>query len=484
VSQNKKSLKSEILTTKEKRTQRMSLDGKVFAITGTLSTPRSNLIKWIEERGGVFSQSVTKKVTHLIVSDPNITSTKIQKARKDGTAVISEDQLRAMDDGREIVPIVLPPKAPKKVQTSLTSSTSSESGEKKRLSGMTIALTGRLSKSKEEYAAIIAQNGGIFSPTVTKKVTHVIAKDADAASDKLDKARKNGIKVVEESFLDGLTGTVATIGKIQKTGKEAPPAVLLAKKFDPEKTDPNGWWVSEKLDGVRSYWNGKRFLSRLGNEFFPPPWYCEALPKDHCLDGELFVGRKKFRETVSIVKSHEASNRWKDVTFMVFDIPSSGDKPFEERMQMLQEICSDLPYVKIVEQIKFDKNQGPSMNDLLKEVETLGAEGLMLRQPGSKYIGKRSDTLLKIKSFTDEEAKVIGYATEGKGRHKGTTGSLQVVNRAGVKFKVGSGLTDSDRANPPPIGSIITFRYQELSDTSGKPRFPTFVGLAIDKEFP
>jgi DNA ligase-1 len=107
----------------------------------------------------------------------------------------------------------------------------------------------------------------------------------------------------------------------------------------------------------------------------------------------------------------------------------------------------------------------------------------MLRAASSKYVGVRSKTLLKVKSFFDAEAKVTGYKTEGRGRLKGATGSLHCVTRAGVAFDCGSGLTDEDRRHPPPIGSIITFKYQELS-SSGRPRFPTYVGLAIDKTFP
>jgi len=98
--------------------------------------------------------------------------------------------------------------------------------------------------------------------------------------------------------------------------------------------------------------------------------------------------------------------------------------------------------------------------------------------------GKRSDTLLKIKSFHDDEAKVIGYATKGKGRLAGMTGSLRLEDRKGIQFDCGSGLDDKTRKNPPPIGSIVTFRYQEKSQKSGRPRFPIYVGLAIDKKFP
>ena len=193
------------------------------------------------------------------------------------------------------------------------------------------------------------------------------------------------------------------------------------------------------------------------------------------------MGRRMFQETISIVRSQDQSDRWKNITFMVFDVPSEGNKPFEARIEVMKQLCQGRPYTKFVEQriIKSKDN----IEIMLEEIEAIGGEGLMLRAPKSKYVGSRSNTLLKVKSFKDDEAKIIGYATEGKGRLKGMTGSLLVVNRDGKNFKVGSGLTDILRKNPPPIGAIITYKYQELTN-AGKPRFPTYVGIAIDKEFP
>jgi DNA ligase-1 len=115
----------------------------------------------------------------------------------------------------------------------------------------------------------------------------------------------------------------------------------------------------------------------------------------------------------------------------------------------------------------------------------MGAEGLMVRDPVSKYECKRSKNILKCKTFFDHEAEVIGHEN-GKGRLEHMTGKLIVkvhgdldlkhrgFIRNGTTFKVGSGMTDSQRQNPPKIGSFITFRFHDLTST-GKPRFPTFV---------
>ena len=50
------------------------------------------------------------------------------------------------------------------------------------------------------------------------------------------------------------------------------PPLLLAESWSPE-TNPSGWWLSEKLDGVRAYWDGTQFLSRNGNRYVAPEWF-------------------------------------------------------------------------------------------------------------------------------------------------------------------------------------------------------------------
>lgn len=42
-------------------------------------------------------------------------------------------------------------------------------------------------------------------------------------------------------------------------------SVMLAERWT-EDVDPTGYWMSEKLDGVRAYWNGSNFYSRQGFE--------------------------------------------------------------------------------------------------------------------------------------------------------------------------------------------------------------------------
>ncbi|MDP3153144.1 MAG: DNA ligase [Archangium sp.] len=258
---------------------------------------------------------------------------------------------------------------------------------------------------------------------------------------------------------------------------EGPP-VLLAHKWEND-VDLTGWWLSEKLDGVRAYWDGERFISRLGNEFFAPKWFTAALPKSP-LDGELFGGRKQFQRTVGIVKRQDASDLWKELQYVVFDAPSHGGV-FEERVAFIEATLTTLDVKWLVAHKHELCNGTEHLRAELARVEGLGGEGLMVRQPRSRYEAGRSNTLLKVKSFHDTEARVLGHVA-GLGRHKGRLGALLVELPDGTQFNVGTGFSDVERENPPKVGSIITFRYQELSN-SGTPRFPSYIGERIDGTF-
>ncbi|XP_006820400.1 uncharacterized protein LOC100366927 isoform X2 [Saccoglossus kowalevskii] len=256
--------------------------------------------------------------------------------------------------------------------------------------------------------------------------------------------------------------------------------LLLAHKWT-DSVDPKGWWMSEKLDGVRAWWDGRKFRSRLGNTFYAPGWFTKDYPTDMELDGELFGGRGMFQATVSIVKSSDTDERWKKVVFHVFDAPNVKDT-FEKRMEALEDYFSanTVTTVKVVDQTKCKNKE--HLQEELKRINGAGGEGVMIRQPKSKYENCRSKTLLKLKTFHDAEARVVGYK-EGKGMNQGRVGALRVQMANGKEFSVGSGLTDAQRRKPPKKGTIIVYKFQEYSN-SGTPRFPTFVGEAADKTEP
>ena len=99
----------------------------------------------------------------------------------------------------------------------------------------------------------------------------------------------------------------------------------------------------------------------------------------------------------------------------------------------------------------------------------------MLRRPQSLYTVGRTHDLLKVKTFDDMEAIVVGHVP-GKGKHEGRLGSLLVELPKGIRFAIGTGFSDKERENPPPVGSEITFKYQGFHK-SGIPRFASFLRI-------
>jgi DNA ligase-1 len=259
-----------------------------------------------------------------------------------------------------------------------------------------------------------------------------------------------------------------------KAEKESP-HLLLANVWDPS-IDPTGWWMSEKYDGLRGYWDGRQLWSRKGKLIHAPDYFLAELPRDIALDGELWIGRGQFEETTSTVLSETPDARWKSVHFMVFDAPQAKGT-FEERMQFLQ---ATLPkrnrFAKVVAQVRCKGTV-----QLLVErdrIVGLGGEGLMLRQPESEYEPARSPTLLKVKLYDDAEATVVAHQL-GEGKFAGKLGSLRVRTDDGKEFSIGSGFTDAQRESPPSVGTVITYRFRGLT-AKGLPRFPSYLRVRRD----
>ena len=257
--------------------------------------------------------------------------------------------------------------------------------------------------------------------------------------------------------------------------EKSSPALLLANVWNPS-IDPTGWWVSEKYDGLRGFWDGRKLWSRKGNAIQAPADFLKELPADVALDGELWMGRGQFEEAISTVLSQTPDERWKKVRFMVFDAPQAKGT-FEERLRFLQ---ATLPagnqFVKPVPQVRC-KGTAHLLAERDRIVQ-LGGEGLMLRKPESAYEAGRSPTLLKVKTHDDAEATVIAHLS-GKGKFTDKLGSLRVRAADGREFSVGTGFTDAQRAAPPPVGAVITYRYRGLTD-KGLPRFPSFLRVRTD----
>lgn len=288
----------------------------------------------------------------------------------------------------------------------------------------------------------------------------------------------------------------------------------LAHTLNPKKHSVAGFFMSEKLDGMRAYWDGgiSRGLpidqvpwantakldrlkdpvvatglwSRYGIAIRAPEFWLDALPKVP-LDGELYLGRKKFQQLVSITKAFASGDRWEAVQYKVFDAPpdeivfADGEinndrykKKFKDiaswlrgrgrtnpwmpanigfttRYRSLQSLIKDgNDIVQLHEQelLPFNMNEAfGRINCRLADICEADGEGVMIKNPSAYYSCERSYALLKHKPFEDAEGTVVGY-TWGRETDKGSKllglmGALILKINTGT-FKV-SGFTDDER---------------------------------------
>lgn len=279
--------------------------------------------------------------------------------------------------------------------------------------------------------------------------------------------------------------------------------------------------MSEKLDGVRALWNGKQLLTRNGRVIKAPACFTKHFPP-FALDGELWIGRGEFEKALALVQkdcthcpcggdrealdSSREDSSWGRARYYVFDVPMCGaleskaPKPQDqahkaskqaaqgakgahctlfERLKVLESYLASAPTMPISlikhEPISSEKQ----LFKRLQELSEQGAEGLVLRKVAAPYERTRSPNALKLKTYSDAECKVVAH-NAGKGKYAGKLGSLtceQETTTKGVaglmRFKIGSGFSDTERQSPPPLGSIITYKFYGTTK-NGFPRFAVF----------
>ncbi len=256
------------------------------------------------------------------------------------------------------------------------------------------------------------------------------------------------------------------IGVMACSLNAAPLNLMLLSQYKDQPIE--GWVMSEKLDGVRGYWDGKQLLSRQGNPLAPPDYFVAQFPP-FALDGELFSERGKFEEIVATVKSAQPKG-WYKLKLYVFDVPNAEGDLFE-RLAVLDRYLAEnpSPYLAIIPQIPVQNKA--HLTQFFEQIQQQGGEGVVVRNPKSPYIHGRSAQILKLKTVLDEECTVVAHHS-GKGKFAGKLGAISCENHRG-RFRIGSGFDLATRNNPPPIGSQISYKYRGLTE-SGKPRFATY----------
>ncbi len=245
------------------------------------------------------------------------------------------------------------------------------------------------------------------------------------------------------------------------------PKILLLKVY--KEQNITGWVMSEKLDGIRAYWDGKHLISRSGKIIHAPKWFTKNYPP-FPIDGELWSKRGDFENISSIVRDKTPSDKWREITHNIFEVPYAKGGLFE-RLAKVKPYAGK--YIKIIKQIPIKNKK--QMQDFLHLVEAKGGEGIVVRDPNTPYINRRTSKALKVKSFKDTECKVVKLLN-GKGKYANMLGSIKCQLPNGTIFKIGSGFSNKERKNPPKVGDIVTFKYKEMTKY-GKPRFPVFLRI-------
>ena len=253
---------------------------------------------------------------------------------------------------------------------------------------------------------------------------------------------------------------------LMMAARAAAPDLILAGEYSGQ--DVRGWAMSEKLDGVRAYWDGHQLISRAGHPFHPPDGFLADYPP-WPLDGELYSTRGDFERISAAVRSADAD--WAGIHLHVFDVPQA-ESTLYRRLATLAAWLRDHPQarIRLIPQIPI--RDTAEIDTALRTIEAAGGEGVMLRDPARPYHGGRSPYLLKHKSAHDAECTVTAHHP-GTGRNAHRLGALTCENAHG-SFRIGSGFSDAEREHPPAIGSTITYRYRGYTK-KGTPRFATYL---------
>lgn len=414
------------------------IDGLVICVSGALSKVRREFWRQVQEHGGEVTKTVTGRTTHMVTTEREAfcPTRKVLQAIKKRTPIVSEQFVIDCIEGGCVIDYM--PYLLRDMEEAAGSMAAPRSAAGEWPAG---SRSGRGGSSSASGGA-----AHLNMPEVLRGTAERIERKPDAAS--AAAARK----------------------------------VMLATRYEEHgRMDPTGWWISEKLDGVRGYWDGKDFYSRNGNQFPSPEWFKKGLPSTP-LDGELWCGRRQFRQCLSIVRSGVSGQLWKYITFWVFDAPAMT-APYEERVEHIHRTVvpgeAGCPHAAPVGIIRCEgKDQ---LRRELAKVTAKGGEGLMLREPGSAYENKRSKVLRKVKPVHDEEAKVVGHEG-GMGPTGPHCGALTLETPDSRRFSCGTGLSAADRRTPPAVGTVVTYRYVELMD-NGYPRFPSYIGPRIDLDW-
>ena len=250
------------------------------------------------------------------------------------------------------------------------------------------------------------------------------------------------------------------------------PALLLAKVL-PDHVDPKDYLVSEKLDGARALWDGTSLKFRSGDRVNAPKWFTDKLPKI-ALDGELWIARGKFELLSGIVRKNEPiDGEWREVKYMVFELPGAPGT-FEERANRLDAIVRQTNLAAVAGRGAVSCGRPESAEEKTRCTRQSGCRRPDAASRRCALRHGQERRALQIETARRHRSQGRPPSSPARENTPGKMGALRVQMPDGREFNIGTGFTDAQRANPPAIGTEVTYSHRGLTNT-GLPRFASFV---------
>jgi DNA ligase 1 len=289
-----------------------------------------------------------------------------------------------------------------------------------------------------------------------------------------------------------VTGELETVSETVKKSNLEVPKPMLAKTFDDQFKRVKEWryiLLQRKLDGNRVLVNTKtgKLYSRQRKEITSIPGLGEEVARAfegtavEWADGELFSPLLTFNEIQSIIrKSNSVDSRSASITFHCFDVVS--DASFDSRRFILDALPIS-NRVKVVQTETLKSYSVADIEEKNKQYVSEGYEGVILRNPDAPYEQKRSGSLIKYKTFYDDEYKVIGWVSEKN--NSGLLGAAVCETATGDVFNARPAMSEVEKAliwdhKEKYVGQLATIKFQERDPKTHIPRFPVLKGFRSD----
>lgn len=274
------------------------------------------------------------------------------------------------------------------------------------------------------------------------------------------------------------------------------PNPMLAIKLEEVKMEdlPERVWIQPKLDGVRCLINTKtgelwsRGHKRYYFDSISDAVVNSKITEVDWLDGELYSHGLSLQTIASIAKKGKGDDPNKEkIFFNMYDCITN--EPYSKRFNNLDKILRGIPtqykkYFELVETHWIDKEE---IDDYTTRFINRGYEGAMVRIQGPGYETDRSESLIKVKRFLEDEFEIVGYESEKGDIRKGETlGTVILKTKDGKKFRAQPNLNAAEKQElwdnrEQFLGMMANVKYLAITP-KGVPFSPKFLGIRAEQE--